>query len=328
LKKPHNLLQNNELKPQLLKNAGGGRPLFQRFIKELDYQLMVIPGIIFFLIFCYYPMLGLIMAFQDFQLGNAIIGSPWVGLKHFQELFSDTQFWNVLRNTVCISAFNLSFGFVAPIIFALTLNEIKYLPYKKFIQTASYLPYFISWVVVASIMTIWLGTDYQGIINIALVKMGIIKEPILFLSYPENYYAIAVISSIWKGVGWGSIIYLAAISSIDQEIYEAATVDGAGRFRKIWNITLPSIKPTMAILLIISCGGLFRGNFDQSYLLMNNFNMSRSDILETYLLRYGINLARFSMSTAASFFQSGVNLIVVLLVNFIIRRLDSEQGLF
>jgi putative aldouronate transport system permease protein len=289
---------------------------------------MVIPGIIFFFVFCYYPMIGILLAFQEYQLGNWMIGSPWVGLKHFRDLFTDRQFWNVLRNTVCISALNLTFGFIAPIIFAVMLNEIRNLRYKKFVQTASYLPHFISWVVVASIMTIWLGTDYQGIINIALVKLGILKEPVLFLSYPEYYYAIAVISSIWKGVGWGSIIYLAAIAGIDQEIYEAATVDGAGRFRKIWHITLPSIKPTMAVLLIISCGGLFRGNFDQSYLLMTGFNQSRTDILETFVLRYGINLARFSMSTAASLFQSGVNLAVVLFVNFVVKKLDREQGLF
>jgi putative aldouronate transport system permease protein len=304
------------------------RSLVRRFKKELDYQLIVIPGVIFFLIFCYYPMIGLVMAFQEYQLGNWIIGSPWVGLKQFQILFTDRMFWFALQNTVCISALNLIFGFIAPIIFALALNEIRNLPYKKFIQTASYLPHFISWVIVASIMTFWLGTDFQGIINIALVKIGIIKEPILFLSYPEYYYAIAVISSVWKGMGWGSIIYLAAIAGIDQEIYEAATVDGAGRFRKMWNITIPSIKPTMAILLIISVGGLFRGNFDQSYLLQNSFNMSRTDILETFVLRYGINLARYSMSTAASLFQSVVNLLIVLAVNFIVKKLDSEQGLF
>jgi putative aldouronate transport system permease protein len=302
--------------------------LGRRFRKELDYQLMVIPGIIFFLVFCYYPMIGLVMAFQEYQLGNWIIGSPWVGLKQFRNLFSDRQFWNALQNTVCISALNLSFGFIAPIIFALMLNEIRNLPFKKFVQTVSYLPHFISWVIIVSIMTLWLGTDFQGIINIALVKLRLLKAPVLFLSYPEYYYAVAAISSVWKGVGYGSIIYLASIASIDQEIYEAATVDGAGRFRKIWYVTLPSIKTTMAVLLIISVGGLFRGNFDQSYLLMTGFNMSRSDILETYVLRYGINLARYSMSTAASLFQSAVNLVIVFIVNFIIKRLDSEQGLF
>ncbi|MDR3170452.1 MAG: ABC transporter permease subunit [Treponema sp.] len=273
-------------------------------------------------------MFGLVLAFQEYQLGNWIIGSPWVGLKQFQILFSDRQFWNALQNTICISALNLVFGFTTPIIFALLLNEIRNVPYKKFVQTASYLPHFISWVIIASIMTFWLGTDFQGIINVALIGLGIIKEPILFLSYPEYYYVIAVISSIWKGVGWGSIIYLASIAGIDQEIYEAATVDGAGRFRKMWNITLPSIKPTMAVLLILSVGGLFRGNFDQSYLLQNTFNMTRSDILETYVLRYGISLMRYSISTAASLFQSTVNLLIVLAVNFMVKRLDSEQGLF
>jgi putative aldouronate transport system permease protein len=243
-------------------------------------------------------------------------------------LFRDKAFWNALRNTVCISGLNLIFGFWAPIILALFLNEIKNVPYKRVIQTASYLPHFISWVIVSSIMTFWLGTDFQGIINIVLTKMRILKEPIPFLTYPQYFYAIAVISNIWKSMGWSSIIYLAAITGIDQELYEAATVDGAGRFRKMWNITLPSIRPTMAVLLILSAGGLFRGSFDQSYLLKNSFNMVTSDILETYVLRYGISLARYSMATAASLFQSIINLLVVLLVNMTVKKLDSEQGLF
>jgi putative aldouronate transport system permease protein len=314
----------------LNKGKGNSRSslLVRRFRKELDYQLMVIPGIIFFLVFCYYPMIGLVIAFQEYKLGRWIIGSPWVGLKQFTMLFRDKAFWNALRNTVSISGLNLIFGFWAPIIFALFLNEIKNVPYKRVIQTASYLPHFISWVIVSSIMTFWLGTDFQGIINIALTKVGILKEPIPFLTYPQYFYSIAVISNIWKSMGWGSIIYLAAITGIDQELYEAATVDGAGRFRKMWNITLPSIRPTMAVLLILSAGGLFRGSFDQSYLLKNSFNMNTSDILETYVLRYGISLARYSMATAASLFQSVINLLVVLLVNMTVKKLDSEQGLF
>jgi putative aldouronate transport system permease protein len=273
-------------------------------------------------------MIGLVIAFQEYKLGRMIFGSPWVGLGQFLFLFRDKTFWNAIRNTVCISGLNLIFGFGAPILFALFLNEIRNVTYKRVIQTASYLPHFISWVIVASIMTFWLGTDFQGIINIALVKLGILTESVAFLTYPHYFYAIAVISSIWKGMGWGSIIYLAAITGIDPELYEAATVDGAGRFRKMWSITLPSIRPTMAILLILSAGGLFRGSFDQSYLLKNSFNMSTSDILETYVLRYGLSLSRYSMATAASMFQSVINLLVVLLVNTVVKKLDNEQGLF
>jgi putative aldouronate transport system permease protein len=300
----------------------------RRFKKEIDYHVMIIPGILFFLVFCYYPMIGLVIAFQAYKLGKWIFGSPWAGLKQFQVLFTDKNFWNALCNTVCISGLNLLFGFTFPIIFALMINEIKSIGYKRVVQTASYLPHFISWVIVASIMTFWLGTDFQGIINIALVKLRIIKEPIPFLTHAKYFYVIAVVSNIWKGMGWGSIIYLAAITSIDQEIYEAATVDGAGRFRKILNITLPSIKPTMAVLLILSAGNLFRGSFDQSYLLRNNLNMPTSDILETFVLRYGISLGRYSMATAASMFQSLVNLLMVLGVNFTVKKLDSEQSLF
>jgi putative aldouronate transport system permease protein len=260
-------------------------------------------------------MLGIVIAFQEYRLGRWIIGSPWVGFKQFIMLFRDNAFWNALRNTVCISGLNMIFGFGAPIILALLINEIRNTAYKRVVQTVSCLPHFISWVIVSSIMRFWLGTDYQGVINIALVNLGLLKNPVAFLTYPEYFYVIAVISSVWKGVGWGSIIYLAAITGVDQELYEAATVDGAGRFRKMWNITLPSIRPTMAILLILSAGGLFRGSFDQSYLLKNDFNLPSSDILETYVLRYGISLARYSMATAASLFQSVVNLLAVLFVN-------------
>ena len=308
--------------------TGRNRHILRRFKKEFDYHIMVWPGIIFLLVFSYYPMIGIAMAFQEYKLGKWVIGSPWVGLQQFKNLFRDTAFWNAFRNTVSISGLNLVFGFCAPIIFALALNEIRNIVFKRVVQTASYLPHFISWVVVASIMTFWLGTDFQGVINILLVSLRIIKEPILFLSYREYFYPIAVISSIWKGMGWGSIIYLAAIAGVDQEIYEAATIDGAGRLQKIWNVTLPSIRPTMAILLILSAGSLFRGSFDQSYLLKNSFNQYTSDILETYVLRYGITMARYSMATAAGLFQSVINVIMVLIVNNVVKKLDSEQGLF
>lgn len=300
----------------------------RRVRRELSYHMMVWPGIVFLLIFCYYPMMGLVMAFQEYQLGNGVFGSPWVGLYQFKMLFRDKSFWNAVRNTVCISGLNLIIGFWIPIIFALMLNEIKNQRYKRIVQTCSYLPHFISWVVVASIMQLWLGTDYQGVINNVLVGMGILKEPVPFLTYADNYYAIAVISSAWKGMGWNSIIYLAAITAIDPEIYEAATVDGAGRFRKIWNVTLPSIRGTMAILLILSAGGLFKGSFDQSYLLKNSFNMATSDILETYVLRYGMSLGRYSMATAAGLFQSLVNVVVVLVVNSVVKLLDKDSGMF
>lgn len=303
-------------------------PLRVRMRRELSYHLMVWPGIIFMLIFCYYPMAGIGMAFQDYKLGNGIFGSPWVGMYNFEMLFRDKSFWNALRNTVCISALNLVIGFWVPIIFALLLNEISNVRYKRIVQTCSYLPHFISWVVVASIMQLWLGTDYQGVINNILVGTGLLKEPIPFLTYKENYYAIAVISNVWKGTGWNSIIYLAAITSIDPEIYEAATVDGANRLRKMWHITLPSIRGTMVILLILAAGGLFRGSFDQSYLLKNSFNMSRSDILETYVLRYGISMGRHSLSVAANLFQSVVNVIIVLAVNFAAKLLDRDSGIF
>ena len=302
-------------------------PLARRIRRELSYHLMVWPGIAFFLIFAFYPMIGIAMAFQNYMLGQRCDRQPLGG---------DAAVYVAVRRqgrsgTRCATRCaypqsTLRSGFGCRLSLRCLLNEIRLIPYKRVLQTFSYLPHFISWVIVASIMTFWLGTDFQGIINIVLVKLHIIEKPIPFLTYREYYYAIAVISNIWKSMGWGSIIYLAAISTVDQEIYEAATVDGAGRLRKIWNITLPSIRPTMAIMLILAVGGIFRGSFDQSYLLKNSFNMSTSDILETYVLRYGISLARYSLATAAGLFQSAVNLLLVLVVNFVVRTLDSEQG--
>ena len=300
----------------------------KRFRREISYHMMIWPGIVFMLIFCYRPMVGLVMAFQEYKLGKNVFGSPWVGMYQFQMLFRDKAFWNALRNTVCISALNLAIGFWMPIIFALLLNEVTNVRYKRIVQTFSYLPHFISWVVVASIMNLWLGTDYQGVINHILVGLRIIREPIPFLTYKQYFYAIAVISNIWKGMGWSSIIYLAAITGIDQEIYEAATVDGAGRWGKMWHVTLPSIRGTMAILLILSAGSLFRGSFDQSYLLKNSFNMPSSDIIETYVLRYGVSMARYSLATAAGLFQSVVNVVIVLIVNAVVKLLDRDGGLF
>lgn len=305
-----------------------GHPLVKRMRRELSYHMMVWPGVIFMLIFCYWPMVGLAMAFQEYKLGNWVIGSPWVGLQQFKLLFQDSAFWGAFRNTICISGLNLVFGFFIPIIFALMLNEIRFVKFKRVVQTFSYLPYFISWVVIANIMYLWLGTGSDGIINKVLVALHIIDEPIAFLSYKEYYWAIAVISSIWKGLGWNSIIYIAAITSVDPQIYEAAAVDGAGRLRKIWHITLPSIKPTMMIMLILAMGGLFRGSFDQSYLLNNSFNQPTSDIIETYTLRYGLSLGRFSLATAAGLFQGVLNCTVVLLVNGIVKKVDSENSLF
>ncbi len=299
-----------------------------RFMREKNYHFMVWPGVLFMLVFSYYPMVGIVMAFQNYKYGNGIFGSPWVGTMQFQMMFRDPAFWNALRNTVGISAIKMVTGFICPIVFALALNEVGSKKFKRFVQTASYLPYFISWVVVASLMTFWLGTDVQGIINKALVGLGILKEPVAFLTYPEYFWSIAVISEIWKTTGWSAIIYFAAISGIDQEMYEAATVDGAGRLRKIWNITLPAIKPTMAILLILSAGNLFKGSFDQSYLLQNAMNFCSSDIMETYVLRYGMSLGRFSMATAAGLFQSLLNVVAVLIVNGAVKLLDREQGLF
>ena len=305
----------------------------KQFKKELPFHLMIWPGMMFFIIFSYLPMFGIIMAFQDFAPRLGFLGSPWVGLMHFENMFSDPFFIRAIRNTVAMSVIKYIPSFIMPIVFALMLNELKNINFKRVIQTVSYLPHFISWVIVASLLQFWLRTDSFGLINIVLVRLGFLQEPIAFLASTRYFWAIAAISEVWKSTGWWSIIYLAAISGVDPGLYEAATIDGAGRFRRMRHITLPAIKSTVITILILSVGQLITGgiggsNFQQSFLLMNPLNMPVSDIIETYILRFGLTMGRFSYAAAAGLLQSVVSFSFVVGVNALVRYLDREEALF
>jgi len=304
--------------------------MLKRFKKELPFHVMVWPGLLFLLIFCYIPMFGVIMAFQNYVPTQGFFRSAWVGVRNFELMFTDRGFWTAIRNTVMMSLIKYLPMFLSPIIFALMLNEIRIGWYKRTVQTVSYLPHFVSWVVVASLIGFWLRTDDFGVINKVLVALGIIEKPIAFLAGTDYFWGIAAISDVWKSVGWSSIIYLSAISGVDPTLYEAATIDGAGRFRRITAVTLPSIKSTVITLLILSIGSMmFSGsNFDQSYLLNNPLNMPVSDILPTYVLRYGLNQGRFSYAAAAGLLQSFVSLIFVLVTNGVVRLIDREEAIF
>lgn len=315
------------------KRGSNSKGKLVKFKKEINYHLMIWPGMIFLIIFAYFPMMGYIMAFNEYSLNGGIFHSPFVGFLQFKILFSDPAFWTAVQNTLGMSIVKFILSFFSPIIFALLLNELKIPWFKRLVQTASYLPYFISWVVVASLMIFWLGSDSSGIINIVLVKLHIIQQPIDFLTYPEYFWWIAGISEVWKNTGWWAIIYLATISGIDPALYEAAIVDGAGRWKRMLYVTLPSIKGAVFTVFILSFGYLIYGglggsNFNQAYLLGNPLNTDTSDVFDTYILRTGISLGRYSFATAAGLIQSLVCLVLVYSSNAIVKFKDRDQGVF
>lgn len=301
-----------------------------RFRKELgkqyELQLMLIPGIIFLFIFSYIPIYGLLMAFQEYRLGDFPGISKWVGLTQFKYLINDPTFPSVLKNTIVISALKLLFSFPMPIIFAILLNEITAVRFKKTVQTISYLPHFISWIVAAGLIFDLLSVD-GGTINQLLMALNIIKDPIFFLGGSQYTWLVLIISDIWKTIGWSSIIYIAAITSINNEMYEAAEIDGAGRFRKIWNITLPTIRPTIIILFIFAIGGMLNANFDQIMMLtssLQNYSwMPSADVIDTYVYRIGIGKMRYSYAAAAGLFKSAINFLLLLMANFISNKLSD-----
>jgi putative aldouronate transport system permease protein len=296
------------------------------FRKQLPLQMFVLSGILYLIIFSFIPMFGIIMAFKKYDIAMGISGiftSEWVGLKYFKEFVTDYQFPTLMKNTIGISVLKLIFTFPVPIIFAIMLNDIKCLPFKKIVQTCSYLPHFISWVIIAGIASQFFSSN--GIINNVLMGLGLIQQPISFLSEAKYYWGLAVGLDVWKEMGWWTIVFLAAIVGVSQDMYEAARIDGAGRLQRTWYITLPSIKPTIVVVLILALGNLFGGglsgsNFEQSYLLGNTMNSSASTILQSYVFDVGLALGRYSYATAVGLIQSLVSLILVFLSNYLSKK--------
>ena len=285
--------------------------------------LMVAPIILFFIVFHYIPMTGLVMAFQRFKPGTGIFGSEWVGFKHFIDFFSGNYFFRVLRNTFLISFYDLLIGFPAPIIFALMLNEVRNRVFKKTVQTISYMPYFISMVIICGLIVEF--TNSTGLIAQMVSFLG--GKPVNFLAKPEYFRSIFVLSSIWQGIGFSSIIYLATLSSIDQELYEAATIDGANRWRQTWHITLPGISSTIIIMLILRIGSLLSVGFEKIILLYSPSTYETADVISSYVYRKGLVEFNYSYSTAVGLFNSVVSLILILAANTLSRKY-SETSLF
>lgn len=287
--------------------------------------LLILPGILYFVIFRYIPMYGVVIAFQDFSINKGIWGSKWVGLEQFRRLFLGLSFPAVFRNTVIISLCKLVMGFPAPIILALLLNEVKSRKFKKITQTIVYLPHFISWVILAGLISMFLHPD-TGLIN-EVVKFFNDGKGIDFLVSKEYFRSILVITDIYKGIGWGSIVYIAAISSIDSTIYEAAMVDGAGRLAQIWHITLPALKSTIVVMFILNMGGILNAGFEQILLLYNPRVYDVADIIDTYVYRNGIMSSNYSMSTAAGLFKSVISMALIIFTNKMAHLLE-EDGLW
>ncbi|MDO6354604.1 ABC transporter permease subunit [Caloramator sp. CAR-1] len=275
------------------------------------------------IVFNFLPMYGIIIAFKKYNIIKPISAAPWVGLQYFKEFLTDPEFFNAVKNTLGISTLKILIGFPLPIIFALFLNELTSLKFKKFVQTVSYLPHFLSWVVLGGILTTWLSD--VGIINEILVKLKLIDQPINFLAEPKYFWMIVIISDIWKELGWSAIIYLAAIASVDPEMYEAATIDGAGRLQKMWFITLPAIKPTVTILFILTVSGILNSNFDQILVLRNPLNASASDVIDIFVYRMGLHLGRYSYATAVGLVKSIIALLLLLSANFVSKKLNNTS---
>jgi putative aldouronate transport system permease protein len=295
-------------------------------IQQKYLIFMSIPFVIWAFVFNYVPLWGWTMAFQDYKPQRTFSEQKWVGLKHFKLLFADDTFWQVMRNTLAFSFLAITIGFIVPIIFALLLNELKGSKFKKTVQTISYLPHFVSWVIAASIITSMLSTD-GGIINIVLMKLGIMHHNTNLLTQPKSFWGIVTAADVWKETGWNAIIYLAAMAGIDQELYEAVKVDGANRFRQMWHVTLPGIKPTIVVLLVLSVGSILNVGFEKQMLLGNPLVLDYSQTLDLYVLNYGINSFKYSYGTAIGIFKSVVGLVLVLTANKVAEKLGEGRVL-
>lgn len=285
---------------------------------------MLVPGIIYFIIFCYVPMYGITLAFKDFKILKGIMGSPWVGLKWIEYVLTDPYMYLVLKNTLIISTLKLICGFPVPIIFAILLNEIMNIRYKKVIQTVSYLPNFISWVICSGIFFSFFSLD--GPVNTIVKLFG--KEPVLFLADPKLFVPILVITDIWKGFGWSSIIYFAGITNINQELYESAIIDGANRLKQAIYITIPSLAPVITILLVLSTGSILNAGFDQIFNMYNSQVMAVSDIIDTYVFRKGIEQQSYSYATTVGLLNSIVAALLIVSSNKIAKKLGNDYTLW
>lgn len=306
-----------------LKKENRKRLLNHLFSQKFLY-FMILPGLIYFVVFKYVPMWGLIIAFQDYQPFLGILGSEWVGFKHFIRLFTEPTFFILLKNTLILFAMNVVIFFPIPILLALLLNEVRLALFKKFVQTMIYIPHFMSWVIVVSLSFVLLTVD-GGFINELIAFFG--GEKINFLLSQDWFRPMYILQVIWREAGWSTIIYLAAITAVDPQLYEAAKMDGAGRLRQMWHITLPAIKSVIVVLLILKIGDTLELGFEHVYLLLNATNREVAEIFDTYVYTAGLKQGQFSYSTAVGLFKAAVGLILVMMANRLAKKF-GEEGIY
>lgn len=292
--------------------------------RKKNLYIMLLPAILYFLIFHYAPMYGVLIAFKDFSFKKGIMGSDWIGFENFVYMFHLDNFYTVLKNSLSLSVLRIVFTFPIPILLALLLNDIRSARYQKFLQTLFYLPHFVSWVVVGGILVNFLS-PVDGVLNTIITLLG--GKPIYFLAENKYFYPIIILSSIWKDSGWGTIIYLAAITGISSELYEAARIDGANKLQCMRYITFPGIRSTVVTMLILRLGSVMSNGFEQIFVLQNTRNLAVSEVFETYTYRLGLLGGRYSFATTVGLFTSVINIILLLASNWIARRM-GEEGLF
>lgn len=310
------------------------KSLLSRLLGQWQIQVFALAGIIYLVIFSYLPMVGISIAFRSYKLTSGLAGvftSKWVGLKYFAEFVTDYRFPELVRNTLAISALKMFFAFPVPILLAIMISEVRSPKFKRLVQTISYLPNFISWVLVYGICLSFFAAD-RGLVNEILRKLGLTETGIPFMTDPGMFWGMATVLSIWKSSGWWAIIFLASISGIDANLYEAAMCDGAGRLKRIWHITLPGIRGAIVTVLILSIGsflggGMVGSNFEQCFLLGNSVNNATSEIVQTYAFKMGMAQGRFSYATAVDLIQSIISLALVVISNGIVNKISGE-GIF
>ncbi|MFC6453914.1 ABC transporter permease [Paenibacillus vulneris] len=291
-------------------------------IRHWQLYLLITPVLVYFIVFHYFPMYGVQIAFKDFIATKGIGGSPWVGFKHFLRFFDSYFFWRLLKNTLGISLYELAVGFPVPIVLALLINEVRHSGFKRWVQTVTYAPHFLSTVVLVGLVIMFLSPT-SGIVNTMIQAFG--GEPISFMTKPEWFKTVYVLSGVWQQMGWSSIIYLAALAGIDPGLHEAAKVDGATRLQRIWHINLPGIMPTVVILLILNIGSLMGVGFEKVFLMQNSLNNESSDVISTYVYRSGLLGSQYSFAAAVGLFNSVVNFILLLTVNRIAKAVNQAS---
>ncbi|WP_413466012.1 ABC transporter permease [Metabacillus litoralis] len=296
---------------------------YKQMLNNYQLYLFLLPALVYFIVFHYFPMYGVLIAFKDFVATKGIMGSPWVGFKHFERFFDSFQFWTLIKNTLGLSVFQLIIGFPLPIIFALMMNQIRNEKYKRFVQTVVYAPHFISVVVLAGMIYVFFSNN--GLINHLIMLFG--GDTIQFMAKPEWFQPLYIGSGVWQETGWAAIIYLAALAGVSPELHEAAIMDGASKWHRILHVDIPAIMPTAVILLILNVGNIMNIGFEKAYLLQTPLNQPSSEIIPTYVYKLGLQQAQYSFAAAVGLFNSVINLILLVAVNKFAKKL-SGQGLW